>query len=139
MKKFIRLLFAMAGVFIIVVSILIFGASIALAVNPYINIPEQQRLSHEAWEHYWKSLSPRQKYLVKKIGEVETNYYTKHDRHIPVNQKNLYEVMRAVGARKSEADFVLSRMRVYIEFDNTIEETDKFIENIMKDPRIWGR
>ena len=134
MKKVMRI-----GIFSIIGLVCIFKGYVAMAGNPYINIPEQQRLSREAWQHYWNSLSPRQQYLVKAVGEVETNYYERHDKHIPINERNLNEVMKAVGARTHEANFILHRMQVYKEFDDAMEKSDKLIKDIMNDSRIWGR
>ena len=132
MKKVMRTLI------LIIILAIISKAYVAMALNPYINIPEQQRLSREAWQHYWNSLSPRQQYLVKAVGKIETNYYEKHGKHIPINKIELNGVMRAVGAREHEANFVLHRMKVYKEFDDVMERSDKLIDRIMKDPRIWG-
>ena len=134
MKKVMRTL-----VLVIIGLAIISKAYVAMALNPYINIPEQQRLSREAWQHYWNSLSPRQQYLVKAVGEIETNYYETYGKHIPINKTKLNEVMRAVGARKHEANFVLHRMKVYKEFDDVMERSDKLIDRIMKDPRFWGQ
>ena len=125
------------GLFFSVLSLFIFNES-TVAGNPYINVPEQQRLSQEAWQHYWNSLTPRQQYLVQSIGKVESNYYNQHGRHIPINQTNLYELMRIVGARQGEENFVLHRMQVYVNVDETIRKTDDLIDTIMKDRRIWG-
>ena len=126
------------GLLFFALSLFTFNES-TLAGNPYINVPEQQRLSQEAWQHYWNSLTPRQQYLVNSIGQVESNYYKQYGRHIPINQTNLYELMRIVGARRGEENFVLHRMQVYVNVDETIEQADDLIERILNDPIIWGR
>lgn len=128
---------AFIGLLFFTLSLLTFNES-TLAGNPYINIPEQQRLSQEAWQHYWNSLTPRQQYLVNSIGQVEGNFYKQHGRHIPINQTTLYELMGIVGARQGEENFVLHRMQVYADVDETIRQTDDLIERILNDPIIWG-
>lgn len=113
------------------------GGAIAIAGSPYINVPEQQRLAGEAWQHYWRSLSPRQQQLVRKIQDVEEAYYLQHGQHIPITQETLGQLMDAVGAQSQEADFVLGRMQVYIDADRAVDDADRLIEQIMNDPSIW--
>jgi len=118
--------------------IALFGVKqITMAANPYINVPEQQRLSREAWQHYWNSLSPRQQHLSKSIDSIENNYYSKNGRYITITRQTLNQVMNAIGATPSEADFVLSRMRAFIEADKAVENADRLIEGIMNNPLIW--
>lgn len=123
----------------LLLAVLLGMSQIATAGSPYMDIPEYQRLSREAWQHYWNSLSPRQQYLVVKIGEVEANFYKKNGHHIPVSQRSVFEVMRVIGARESEADFIANRMHVYLKLDDTLRKADDFTRDVLKDPRIWGR
>ncbi len=111
--------------------------NIGNCTNPYINVPEQQRLSREAWQHYWNSLTPRQQYLVKAIQRVEERYYQRYAQHIPLNGNNLHQLMQAVGAKEHEKNFVAHRMQVYLKFDDSMQNADKLINDIMNDPRIW--
>jgi hypothetical protein len=123
----------------VILSLLVFNQS-TVAGNPYApNIREQQQLSREAWQHYWNSLTPREKYLVQSIDQVENDYYNNYGTHIPINQTTLSELMRIVGAQQGEQQLVLERMQAYIQADEAIENSIDLERRIMNDPIIWGR
>lgn len=45
--------------------------------------------------------------------------------------------MQAVGTTEHEKIFVAHRMQAYLKFDDSIQNADKPINDIMNDLRIW--
>jgi hypothetical protein len=54
--------------------------------------------------------SDRQMYLAQAIAQVVYLYYQRTGQAIPVTRQTVVEVMRIVGASRSEAAFVVDRM-----------------------------
>lgn len=96
-------------------------------------------MADEARQHWWNSLSPREKYLVKAVQKLEEDYQTRTGNYIPVDQHNLNIVMKNIRARENEVGFVLKRMQFYLKLEKTMRDADNLIDDIMNDPRIWGR
>ncbi len=122
-----------------VVVLVIFGNLAALAplwaTNPYINIPEMQRLSREAWEAWWNSLNQRQQLIVKAVTLAEDAYTrATGNSYIPVSQENLIALMRRIGAQDQDAAFVLQRMQVHATAGELIGRVDRMLEYFRSNP-----
>ena len=108
------------------------------AGNPYIDIPYEQQKANEARQHWWNSLSAREKHLVNAISKVENDYQSTSGQYIPVNQQNVTKVMSTIGAKNSELHFVSNRMQFYIKLEQASQEADDLMNTILNDKRIWG-
>lgn len=112
-----------------------FAATEARAENPYINMPEMQRLSNEARQQWWNSLTPRQRQLVRLVGLVENQYKTQtRQPYIPLTRQNLRLVVQAIGASEREAGFVDQRMRVHAQAGKVIASVDRFLNYAQGNP-----
>jgi hypothetical protein len=122
-----------------VVSVLIFCNLSALtpvwATNPYINIPEMQRLSREAWERWWSSLDQRQQQIVKAVSLEEEAYRrATGNRYIPINQENLIVLLRRIGAQDQDRALVLQRMQVHAAAQDAMARVDRMLEYFHSNP-----
>ncbi|WNG59948.1 hypothetical protein F0U59_38435 [Archangium gephyra] len=102
------------------------GAAGALAQISAGDMAEQQRLANEANQLWWQSLSPREKQLVRAIGDIEEQYKAETGDAIPLTEENVGEMMRQVGASPDEAPFVVERMKVHARLDATYDQVDRF-------------
>ena len=112
-----------------------FAATEARAENPYMNIPEMQRLSNEARQQWWNSLTPRQRQLVRLVGLVEDQYKTKtRQPYIPLTRQNLRLVVQGIGASEREAGFVDQRMQIHARAGRAIASVDRFLNYAQCNP-----
>lgn len=108
------------------------------AENPYINIPEMQRLSREARDLWWNSLTPHQQQIVHAVTLEEEGFqrYTGKP-YIPVNRNNLFLLMRRVGAYPQDESFVLQRMQVHANAGEAIDRVDRFLDRARRNPNWY--
>lgn len=69
----------------------------------------------------WYALTERQKYLDRAIRAVLENI---NQTSISVTDQNVAWMMGQIGAQSYEANFVAQRMQLYVDYSQTIENTD---------------
>lgn len=101
----------------------------------YMNIPEMQRLSNEARQLWWNSLTPRERQLVRLVSAVERSYTQQTgNSYIPLTAPNLRVVLQRIEATEDEAEFVLVRMRVHARVGETIKSVDRSLKYMQENP-----
>jgi len=114
--------------FFMLVGVVVFlgvGSPAQAQTASYMNIPEMQRLSNEARELWWNSLSDRQKYLIRAIGKLEEAHFTRTGYNIDPNQQNLALVMRVIGGSYSEINFVWQRLLYYKRISEALQQANR--------------
>ncbi len=108
------------------------------AGNPYIDIPEMQRLTHEARVAWWNSLSPRQKWLERSLEKVIENHRQQTGQaFIAATRSNLIVVMKIIGARHDERDFVWRRLQYHARLGQEVQEVDRFLDYVDRNPQWY--
>lgn len=110
---------------------------LAQAQGP-INYGEQARLSSEAQQLWWASLSSREKQLVRNIDNLEAAYRKNTgNAYIPLTKEGFIFVVNKVGATKNEAKFVYDRMAFNAKLYTTLNQVDSFLEYTQKNPEWY--
>ncbi|HEV7509191.1 MAG TPA: hypothetical protein VGS07_30220 [Thermoanaerobaculia bacterium] len=108
------------------------------ADNPYINIPEMQRLSHEAWDLWWNSLTLHQQQIVHAVAWQEESYQRVTGNHyIPVTRDNLIGLMKTIRAQPEDGGLVLQRMQVHQAAWDAIDKADRMLDFMHRNPNWY--
>ncbi len=122
---------------LLVIELLFYPADVD-AANPYVNTAEMQRLTHEARVAWWSSLSPRQKSLERSLEKLIHNHKKKTGQaFIVANRYNLIIVMRTIGARHDERDFVWVRLRYHARLGQEVQKIDRFLGYARRNPQWY--
>jgi hypothetical protein len=90
-----------------------------------------QEAATQAQQQRWNSYTPRQKALARAVEQVVYGHYQRTRQALPVNQRTVAQVMRIVGASRSEAAFVIDRMVANRDAIAAINQADSEIDRML--------